>query len=238
LQANGPACEPATRPTTKACPDHAVKRRTERYRGRAFRVTRLPRCEHIEAVIASNPAGETNEQARKRLDGIAVCSGSFHHPRTMSVADFLQKDGEVVSAASTGRWFFAVTADGQLDICGDYPGLKGKPGVSAVALGQRLVPLYRDGFSKAFMNRVTDRMALGLSRDSIYIVEGRSDIWRLAEFMQKRLPCTIAINSDGGHVVRGRSPVHVVFRWRRPAAQALPRPAQQAQQTSPSQGRT
>ena len=93
-----------------------------------------------------------------------------------------------------------------------------------MALGQRLVPFHPDGFSKAFMNQRTERMAIGLSPDSVYLVEATTDIWRLAAFMQHKLPCTDAINSDGGHVVQGRAPVHLVFRWRR----AAPSPAQQA----------
>jgi len=72
------------------------------------------------------------------------------------------------------------------------------------------------------MNRVTDRMALGLSHDYIFIVQGKSDIWRLADFMQEKLPCDVAVNSDGGHVVRGRAPVHIVFRWRETPAETNP----------------
>jgi hypothetical protein len=83
-----------------------------------------------------------------------------------------------------------------------------------MALGQRLIPLQRDGFSLAFMNRVTDRMAIGVNDYFIFIVQGKSSIWRLADFMRRKLPCKTAINSDGGHVVRGKAPVHIVFRWK------------------------
>jgi hypothetical protein len=201
-------------------PTHAVRRWTEKYRGRTFAVIELPRCEHVEAVFSYEPSGETKDRARDRLGGFAVCTGSFHHPRTMDLADFLQKDGAIVSSATTGRWFFAVTSGGHFTISNNYGLLKGRAGVSAIALGQRLVPLHQDGFSRKFMNQVTERMALGLSDDRIYIVRGKSDIWRLAEFMQKRLPVAIAINSDGGHVVRGRAPVHIVFRWKEGPAPA------------------
>ena len=64
------------------------------------------------------------------------------------------------------------------------------------------------------MNRVTDRMAIGVNSNFIFIVQGRSDIWRLADFIGHKLPVTTAINCDGGHVVRGKAPVHIVFRWR------------------------
>ena len=47
-----------------------------------------------------------------------------------------------------------------------------------------------------------------------FIVQGKSDIWRLAEFMQEKLHVDVAVNADGGHVVHGRAPVHIVFRWR------------------------
>lgn len=198
----------------KPHPAHVVRRWTETYKGRTFAVIELPRCEHVEAVFSHVPSGETRLDARDRLGGFAVCTGSFHHPRTMVLADFLQKDGSIVSGATTGRWFFAATEGGHFTISDNYALLKGRPGVSAIALGQRLVPLHRDGFSKRFMNEVTERMALGLSEDHIYIVRGKSDIWRLASFMKDRLPVTIAINSDGGHVVRGKAPVHIVFRWK------------------------
>ena len=195
-------------------PKHLVEVWLATHRGRTFRVIQLPRCEHLEAVIAHLPAGETKEQAKKRRRGVAVCTGSFHHPKTMAGADFLQRDGRLVFHATTGRWFLAILEDGELTITNDYPQFKRQPGVTAIALGQRLVPLHRDGFSLRFMNRVTDRMALGLSQNHIYIVQGKSDIWRLAHFLQHELGCRAALNADGGHAVRGKAPVHIVFRWR------------------------
>jgi len=217
----------SAKPPSEPHPKHVVKVWLTTHRGRTFRVIQLPRCEHMEAVIAYEPAGETNEKAKERLDGAAVCTGSFHNSKTMALADFLQRKGSVTSGASTGRWFFAIMGNGELDISDNYMLVKGKAGVSALALGQRLVPLYKDGFSTAFMNRVTDRMALGLSHDYLFIVQGKSDIWRLADFMATKLPCKIAVNADGGHVVRGRSPVHIVFRWRQ-APRPTPRPAEEA----------
>lgn len=216
------------KPPSAKHPKHVVKVWLTTHKGRTFRVIQLPRCEHMEAVLSYEPSGETKEQAKERFGGVAVCTGSFHNSRTMALADFLQRNGSIVSGASTGRWFFAVLENGDLDISGNYMLVKGKSDVSALALGQRLVPLHRDGFSKAFMNQVTDRMALGLSHDYIFIVQGKSDIWRLADFMDQKLPCKIAINSDGGHVVRGKAPVHIIFRWREAAPRSAPSPAQQA----------
>ncbi|MCE5199554.1 MAG: hypothetical protein ABFD54_14830 [Armatimonadota bacterium] len=195
-------------------PPHRVRVWKTRYRGRKFRVTQLPRCEHIEAIISYEPGGETLGRAKKRFSGVAACTGSFHNSRTYALADFVQKNGCVVSGARTGRCFVSFAEDGSIEISRDYCDVKRRAGVSALALGQRLIPLQRDGFSTAFMNRVTSRMALGMDDNCIYIVQGKSDIWRLAGFMRHRLLCKTAINSDGGHVVRGRAPVHIVFRWR------------------------
>lgn len=195
-------------------PPHMTKVWTTDHKGRMFRVIQLPRCEHIETLIAYNPKGETLKQAKAKLGGVAALTGSFHHPRTFALADFLQRDGAVYAAPTTGRSFLAMNHGGKLMISRDYVSVKGKPEMSALALGQRLAPLERDGFSVAFMNKVTDRMAIGLNSNFIFIVQGKSDIWRLAHFMQHKLPVTEAINSDGGHVVRGKAPVHVVFRWK------------------------
>ncbi len=194
-------------------PPHCLKVWTTRYKNCIYRVTQLPRCEHVETIITYNEHGETIAQAKKRYGGIAALSGSFHHPKSYSLADFVQKDGEILSSATTGRCFICINQDGMLDISRNYCSIKGQSGVSAIALGQSLIPLRRDGFSLAFMNKKTDRMAIGINDYFIFIVQGKSSIWRLADFMSKRLPCKTAINSDGGHVVRGKAPVHIVFRW-------------------------
>ena len=207
-------------------PRHIVKTWLTTYRGRTFRVTQLPRCEHMDAVISYAPRGETKERAKARLNGVAVSTGAFHNPSSMALADFYQRDGSIRSSATTGRWFFAIMDNGEMHLSGDYALLKGRSGVTALALGQRLVPFHRDGFSKAFINQVTDRMALGMSDDYIFIVQGKSDLWRLSDFIRKKLPCHIALNADGGHVVRGKAPVHIVFRWRPPAAAPASNPTQ------------
>lgn len=197
-------------------PPHVVKVWMAVHKGRTFRVVQLPHCEHTETVIAYNPCGESVKQARMRNHGVAACTGSFHNPRSMALADFLQQKGSIVSCARTGRPFVSIGDCGQIDISQDYARVKRKPGISALALGQSLVPLERNGFSLAFMNKHTDRMAVGLNKSFIFIVQGRSDIWKLAEFMRTRLPVRTAINCDGGHVVRGKGPVHLVFRWKKP----------------------
>ena len=195
-------------------PPHEVKVWTAVYKTRIFRVIQLPHCEHIETVIAYNRCGESVKQAKMRNHGVAACTGSFHNPQTMALADFVQQKGSIVSSARTGRPFVCIGECGRLDISQDYAQVKGKRGVSALALGQRLVPIEQDGFSLAFMNEVTDRMAVGLNTNFIFIVQGKSDIWKLAEFLRTRLPVQSAINCDGGHVVRGKGPVHLVFRWK------------------------
>ena len=217
-------------PPAQPHPKHVVKVWLTSYHGHTFRVTQLPRCEHMEAVIAYHPKGETKEEAMRRLGGVAVSTGSFHNPGNLELVDFVQHEGAVISGATTGRWFFAILQNGDLDISDNYMLVKGKSGVSALALGPRLVPLRRDGFSKTFMDAVTDRMALGLSHDYIFIIQGKSSIWTLGDFIKNTLPVTIALNADGGHVVKGRSPVHIVFRWRNSATTA---PAEEQQVEAP-----
>jgi hypothetical protein len=195
-------------------PPHIVKVWMARHKGRVFRIIQLPRCEHLETVITYNPCGETIKQAKLRVGGVAAVTGSYHHPRSMALADFLQRDGCVLAGARTGRSLVVINCDGLLDISTEYKTIKGQQGVSALALGQRLVPLEQDGFSTAFMNRVTDRMAIGVNQHFIFIIQGKSDIWRLAHFIRTKLPVRAAVNSDGGHVVKGKAPVHIVFRWR------------------------
>ena len=195
-------------------PPHVLKVWLTTFRGRTYRVTQLPRCEHVETLISYKPRGETLCEAKNRLGGIAASTGSFHNPKSMVLADFLQRKGTIICPARTGRCFVAVDGKGALSISGDYNTIKGDARFSAIALGQRLVPLMKDRFSLAFMNKVTDRMAVGLNKNFVFIVQGKSSIWRLAQFMQTQLPVETAINCDGGHVVRGKGPVHLVFRWR------------------------
>ncbi len=195
-------------------PPHVVKVWLTTYRDATYRVTQLPRCWHLETVISYDPRGQTLKQAKERLGGIAACTGSFHNPQSMVLADFLQHKGAIMCPARTGRCFVVVDDSGGMGISGDYDAVKHDPRFSAIALGQRLVPLMRDGFALGFMNSVTDRMAVGLNQNFIFIVQGKTSIWRLSEFMETQLPVSSAINCDGGHVVRGRGPVHLVFRWK------------------------
>ncbi len=206
---------PAAKPKKdKWHPPHVVKQWMAVHKGRTFRVTQLPHCEHLETLITYDSSGETCKQAKLRTNGVIACTGSFHNSQSMALADFLQRDGAILAHARTGRSYVAVHADGRLGISQDYCAVKGKTGISALALGQRLVPLQRDGFSVAFMNKHTDRMAIALNQNFIFIIQGKSDIWRLSHFISNTLPVNSAINCDGGHVVRGKGPVHLVFRWK------------------------
>ena len=195
-------------------PPHVIKSWTNRHKGKTFRVVQLPRCKHLETLITYNPYGETFKQAKRRTMGAAVMSGSFHNSQSYALADFLQRDGRVLSPAKTGRYFLAILPDGSIDLTNDYSKYKHKKATSAMAMGQRLVPLMRDGFSLTFMNEQTDRMAIAVNKNFIFIIQGHSDIWRLSDFIEKKLPVKIAVNSDGGHVIRGKAPIHVVFRWK------------------------
>jgi hypothetical protein len=195
-------------------PPHVVKVWMVEHRGRVFRCIQLPRCEHMEAILSLDWNGQTLEQAKKRHGGVAACTDGFIHSRNLTPADFLQANGRRLSRAVTGRWMLVIQQSGALDIHGNYFLVKGKEGVTAAALGQRLVPLAYDGFSKAFMNRVTERMGIGLTNHHIFIAAGRSDIWRFSKLFSEVLHCKVAINTDGGHVVRGRSSTHIVFRWK------------------------
>jgi hypothetical protein len=195
-------------------PSHVVKSWTTTYKGHRLHVIQLPRCQHLETMLTYNPSGETFAQAKRRVGGAAIMSGSFHHSQSFSLADFLQRDGRVLSPARTGRIFLVILPDGSVDLTKNYGKYKRKPGVSAMAMGQVLVPWQPDGFGTGFANRHTDRMALALNRNYIYIIQGQADLWALASYIKHKLPVRIAANSDGGHVVRGSAPVHVVFRWK------------------------
>ncbi len=203
-------------------PPHVLKVWTLKHRGRVFRCIQMPRCEHLEAVLAYNWSGETMQQVKKRLEGAAVCTDGFVHSTSYAPADFLQDRGRALSRAATGRWMFVINSTGEMDIHGNYMLVKGQKGVTAAALGQSLVPLKYDGFSKAFMNRVTDRMGIGLTKHHVFIGAGSSDIWRFAKLFEEVLHCQVAINTDGGHVIRGKSSTHIVFRWKKPQARENP----------------
>ncbi len=208
-------------------PPHRVKVWMLRYRGRVFRIVQLPRCADIQVILSFAPRGETLLRAKKRLGGVAVCTDGFVHSTSYALADFLQDRGRQLSRAATGRWMLVIYDTGKLDISANYMFVKGNRGVTAAALGQRLVPLQKDGFTLAFMNRDTDRMGIGLSRHHIFIAAGTSDIWRFSKLFQDVLHCRVAINTDGGHVVRGKTSTHIVFRWRpNPARPGAGRPVQ------------
>lgn len=195
-------------------PKHQMIVWTTRYHGRIFRVIKLPRCEHLEKIMTYLPEGETKEQAKNRLKGIASCSAAFYDPKTNKPVDYFRKDGHKITGRSVGRWFLAIFPDGSLEISDDHSLLSKNPAVNALALGQRLVPFHHDSFSVGFANLITDRMALSFSRHYLYIVQGKSNLWIMGRFIENKLYSKQAINLDGGHSVKGRSPFHLVFRWK------------------------
>lgn len=195
-------------------PPHTIKSWTTTYRRSRFRLTQIPRCKHIETLLTYDPSGETLGKAKRRVGGISAMSGSFHHSQSYALADFFQRGGRIISPARTGRIFLVILPDGSIDLTKDYAKHKRRPGVSGMAMGQVLVPWQRDGFGIGFANRDTDRMAMALNRNYIFVIQGKSDLWTLASYIKNKLPVKIAANSDGGHVVRGTAPVHVVFRWK------------------------
>ncbi len=148
-------------------PPHALKVWVLRHRGRVFRCIQLPRCEHVEALLAYNWNGETMRQAKRRLGGVAVCTDGFVHSTSYAPADFLQDRGRTLSRAATGRWMFVINSTGEMDIHGNYMLVKGQKGVTAAALGQTLVPFKHDGFSMAFIYRVSDRLGIGLTKPHV-----------------------------------------------------------------------
>lgn len=113
-------------------PRHQMKVWTTRYGGASYRVIQLPRCEHLETVITYTPNGETFQQAKTRIGGIAVMSGSFHHPQSFSLADLLQREGTIANPAMTKRYFLVISAQGIPSISGDYAQYLRKPGVSMI----------------------------------------------------------------------------------------------------------
>jgi hypothetical protein len=194
-------------------PRHQVKVWMAKYKGRIFRTVQIPRCEHVEMIVTYRPApGETCRQVKERTGAIVAMTGSYHHPQTMVLADYFQHNGRVLMGRRTERGILTSDEGQVADILDEI--VRGHE-VNAVALGSRLVPFKLDGFSRAFANQQTDRMAVGLTKGYIFVVQGNSDLWRLAAFFREALGCSKAINADGGHVVKGRGPVHIAFRWRK-----------------------
>ena len=187
---------------------------THKTRKKIFRVTMLPRCEHIEVFPTFMPTGETKEKAMKRLNGVAVCTSAYYNPANYRAVDFFRRDGKIIVGCEVGRSCLAIHPSGYIDISNDYNFIKSNNNIDAVALGQMLNPFKYDGFSKSFAGRVTDRMGIGLTENNIYIVQSCTDLYLMSKFFINVLQCDKAINTDGGHVVKGISPYHLVFRWK------------------------
>jgi len=193
-------------------PKHEVNFSKQKFMGRRFSVIELPHCEHLEIIVTYNPPGETKDQAKNRLQGIAVCTGPYYNPSTKTPVDKLKKNGKHISRDNAGRFLLVTLPDGKLVITKDPKVIEKAD--CAIALGQTLVPFSFDGFSRNFANRRVFRNAIGITSQHIYIVQTTSDLWRLSSFMKEELKCVSAINCDGGHAVNGKSPFHLVFRWK------------------------
>lgn len=196
-------------------PRHQMVVWTTKYKGVIFRVIKLPRCEHLETIITYFPSGETKEQAKKRLEGNAVSTACFYNRQTLKPVDFFRRYGQEIIGKEKGRKVLLILENGHLEITGDYDYVRQKPNADAIALGQQLVPFCYDDFSIRFANLETDRMALDFSKNYLYIIQGRTNLWRLSKFIKEKLYCDTAINTDGGHAVKGKSPFHLVFRWKK-----------------------
>lgn len=193
-------------------PRHEVVVFEKKYRNRNFLVVRLPHCEHLEMIVAYNPEAETKRQAKERTGGIAVSTGPFYNMTTKTPVDRVMKNGKSLSHDVADRTVLVVLPSGKLKLTRDFEMVKNID--EAAALGQTLIPFSYDGFSKKFANQKTARNAIGITKEHIYIVQTTSDLWRLSSFMEKELDCQSAINCDGGHTVKGKSPFHLVFRWK------------------------
>lgn len=195
-------------------PKHQMTVWTTRYKKTVFRVIKLPRCEHLEIVFTYCLPGETKEQAKKRLNGVTACTGCFYNPAELRPVDFFRRNGQKIVGKEQGRCFLATFPDGRIELSKDYRLLENQE-IDALALGQMLVPFSYDGFNDYFANIQTDRMALGFSKKHLYIIQGKTSLWKLTKFIQEKLYCDLAINTDGGHAVKGYSPFHLVFRWQK-----------------------
>ncbi len=196
-------------------PHHQLIVWTTTYQKTIFRVIKLPRCQHLETIITYNPPGETKEQAKKRMEGIAVCTANFYNTQTLKPVDYFRRYGIEITGKEVGRPYLAIYNDGWLEVSDNYQYIRKNPKIDALALGQLLVPFNFNGFSIFFANIETDRMALAFSKNYFYIVQGKSNLWRLSKFIKVKLYCDLAINTDGGHAVKGYSPFHLVFRWKK-----------------------
>lgn len=207
-------CLQAAPSQEKPHPKHEVTEDIFKFQKRTLHVVTLPRCEHLDVFFTNNPRGETVQQAKLRIKGIAASTGCYYHTGTYKAVDLLRRDGVKLSDRNAGRYFLIILPSGELLISNNSKLLELYPDADAVALGQILVPFSFDGFSVRFANKITQRMALGFTKDRVYIVSGKSNLWTLSKFMKEKLNCDIAINCDGGHTVRGHSPFHLVFRWK------------------------
>lgn len=202
-------------------PRHQVIVWTTRFEGTIFRVIKFPHCEHVETIITDEPTGETKKQAKDRWDGFASSTACFYNQDNLQPVDFFRRYGKIKVGREVGRGVLIIREDGHLEITRDYDFLLSNPAMDALALGSTISPFNLDGFTTSFANLITDRMSLAISSKYIYLVQANTSLWKMSQFVQKRLPCDTAINTDGGHAVKSKSPYHLVFRWRKPATKII-----------------
>ena len=197
-----------------AHPRHQVVCWTTKYKGTTFRVIKFPHCRHVETIISDNPPGETVRHAKKRWHGFAASTACFYNTKTLLPVDFFRRNGKIKVGREVGRRILAISKVEPLKIQNSLDFLRSKLTSDALALGSLVKPFSLDGFSIAFANINTDRMSLALSPKYLYIVQAKTNLWKMSQFTKERLPCNAAINTDGGHAVKGKSPYHLVFRWK------------------------
>ncbi|MDZ7586396.1 MAG: hypothetical protein U0946_01460, partial [Patescibacteria group bacterium] len=183
-------------------PRHQVIVWTTRYKGTIFRVIKFPHCQHVETIFTNCPPGETRKQVKDRLGGFASSTACFYNRNTLLPVDFFRKSGKVYVGREVGRSVLAIREDGRLEITKDYDFLQSDATIDALALGSLISPFSLDGFTSDFANLITDRMSLAISPKYIYLVQANTSLWKMSQFVEVRLPCDMAINTDGGHSVK------------------------------------
>ncbi len=196
-------------------PSHEVLVSVVRYQHRIFHVVRLPRCEHLEAVITNEPSGETLAQAKQRMGGVA----SIPAPSMTPTASLSPISSSATAPSNPAPPPAAGCSSSPPTASSTSPATtrstKASPASPRWPWASASSPSTATASTTSCMKRRTERMAIGLTKEDIYLVEANTDIPRLAAFMKNKLKVEIALNSDGGHVVHGNAPVHLIFRWRR-----------------------
>ena len=190
-------------PERKWHPRHQSKTWLTKYRGRIFRTTQLPRCEHVEMLVTYHPApGVTRAQVKQRTGAIVVCTGSYHHPQTMALADYLQRDGRVLMARRTQRFMLTSDTTKVVDILDEI--IRGNE-VSACP-ASRLCRLLMVSRSRSPTGRPTAWQSA--SPKAIFVVQGLRPV-------APRLEVSAAYDQRRWRAWPRSRLVHIAFRWRK-----------------------